>query len=99
MSQSALDPLVKELSAGVGSPTCRVDVSRRPLMHLTPTTDYIMLLSGGVSLLLDEGDPIPLEPFDCVVQRATNHAWIVTSKEPAIFVCVMVGADSRWERP
>ena len=86
MSQSALDPLVKELFAGVGSPTCGVDVSRRPLMHLTPTTDYIMLLSGEISRLLDEGDPVPLKPFDCLVQRAANHAWIVTSKEPAIFV-------------
>ena len=95
MSQSALDMVAKELFAGVGSPACKVDVSRHPLMHLTPTTDYIMLLSGEASLLLDEGDPIPLKPFDCVVQRATNHAWIVTGKEPVVFVCVMAGVDSR----
>ena len=95
MPRSALDKLAKAFFAEVGSPACKVDVSRHPLMHLTPTTDYIMLLSGEVSLLMDEGDPIPLKPFDCVVQRGANHAWIVTSKEPAVFVCVMMGADSR----
>jgi hypothetical protein len=98
MTPAALEALVKEFFAGVGSPSCKVDASRHPLMHVTPTTDYIMLLSGAVSLLLDEGDPIPLKPFDCVVQRATNHAWIVTSAEPAVFVCVMAGAAAKGDR-
>jgi hypothetical protein len=92
MTPAALEALAREFFVGVGSPACKVDTARHPLMHVTPTTDYIMLLSGAVSLLLDEGDPIPLEPFDSVVQRATNHAWIVTGSEPAIFVCVMAGA-------
>jgi len=84
-----------ELSAGffaeIGVPSCRVDTSRHPLMHVTPTTDYIMLLSGEVSLLLDEGEPIPLQPFDVVVQRNTNHAWINTGSEAAVLMAVMVG--------
>jgi hypothetical protein len=98
MTQGALDALVAEFFAGVGSPACKVDTSRHPLMHVTPTTDYIMLLSGAVSLLLDEGDPVPLKPFDAVVQRATNHAWIVTGAEPAVFLCVMAGAPSQGQR-
>jgi hypothetical protein len=85
----------RELSDGffaeVGVPSCRVDTSRHPLMHVTPTTDYIMLLSGEVSLLLDEGEPIPLQPFDVVVQRNTNHAWINTGSEAAVLMAVMVG--------
>jgi quercetin dioxygenase-like cupin family protein len=64
-------------------------------MHVTPTTDYIMLLSGEVSLLLDVGEPISLRPFDCVVQRATNHAWIVTGSEPAVLVAVMSGVTAQ----
>jgi quercetin dioxygenase-like cupin family protein len=60
-------------------------------MHVTPTTDYIMLLSGEVSLLLDAGEPIPLQPFDVVVQRNTNHAWINTGSEAAVLMAVMVG--------
>jgi hypothetical protein len=85
----------RELSAAffseIGIPSCRVDTSRHPLMHVTPTTDYIMLLSGEVSLLLDEGEPIPLKPYDVVVQRNTNHAWINTGTEAAILLAVMVG--------
>src|ERR1700678_3763971 len=34
----------------VGSPAARVDTSRHPLMHTTPTVDYILLLSGRISL-------------------------------------------------
>jgi hypothetical protein len=85
----------RELSAGffaeIGVPSCRLDTSRHPLMHVTPTTDYIMLLSGEVSLLLDAGEPIPLQPFDVVVQRNTNHAWINTGREAAVLMAVMVG--------
>jgi hypothetical protein len=81
--------LVEAFFAGLGSPECRLDTSRHPLMHVTPTTDYIMLLEGEVSLLLDTGDPIPLHPFDVVVQRATNHTWLVTGDRPAVFLAVM----------
>jgi hypothetical protein len=84
-----------ELSAAffseIGDPTCRVDTSRHPLMHVTPTTDYIVLLSGQISLLLDVGEPIALRPFDAVVQRSTNHAWINTGSETAILMAVMIG--------
>jgi hypothetical protein len=75
----------------VGTPDARVDTSRHPMMHVTPTVDYILLLSGEISLLLDEGDPIELKPFDAIVQRATNHSWVNTGKEPALLMCVMVG--------
>jgi hypothetical protein len=75
----------------VGTPDARVDTSRHPMMHATPTVDYILLLSGEISLLLDEGEPIELKPFDAVVQRATNHAWVNTGKAPALLMCVMVG--------
>ena len=75
-----------------GEPACRVDTSRHPLMHKTPTVDYIMLLSGEATLLLDKGDPIALKPLDSVVQRATNHAWINTGRDDAVFLAVMVGA-------
>jgi hypothetical protein len=92
-----LASIAEDFFRGVGSPDCKVDTSRHPLMHVTPTTDYIMLLSGAVSLLLDEGEPIALKPFDCVVQRATNHAWVVTGAEPAVLIAVMIGADAKGE--
>jgi hypothetical protein len=75
----------------VGDPAARADTSRHPMMHTTQTIDYIVLLSGEISLLLDEGAPIKLKPFDAVVQRATNHSWVNTGREPALLMCVMVG--------
>ena len=77
--------------AEIGIPSCRVNIERHPFMHVTPTTDYILLLSGEVSLLLDEGEPVPLRPFDAVVQRSTNHAWINTGSDAAILMAVMIG--------
>jgi hypothetical protein len=91
ITPEVLAGIVAEFFAGVGSPDARRDTSRYPLMHVTPTTDYIMLLSGSASLLLDRGDPVRLRPFDAVVQRATNHAWIVTGSEPATFLGVLTG--------
>jgi quercetin dioxygenase-like cupin family protein len=61
------------------------------MMHKTPTVDYIVLLSGEISLVLDEGDPVELRPFDAVVQRGVGHSWLNTGPEPALLVAVMVG--------
>ncbi len=75
----------------VGDPEARGDTSRHPMMHKTPTVDYIVLLSGEISLVLDEGDPVELKPFDAVVQRGVSHSWLNTGREPALLVAVMVG--------
>ncbi|HEY1720662.1 MAG TPA: hypothetical protein VGG27_05410 [Magnetospirillaceae bacterium] len=83
--------IASEFFASVGDPSSRADTSRHPLMHTTPTVDYIMLLDGRVSLLLDTGDPIPMQQYDVVVQRATNHTWVNTGSSPATLMAVMIG--------
>jgi mannose-6-phosphate isomerase-like protein (cupin superfamily) len=70
---------------------CRPDTSRHPGMHKTRTIDYVVLLSGEVTLLLDEGE-VQLKPFDVVVQRGTNHAWVNKGKEPALLAAVLIDA-------
>lgn len=87
------------LFGAIGIPEARVDTSRHPMMHVTPTVDYIVLLSGEISLQLDDGDAIKMKPFDAVVQRATNHSWVNTGREPALLMCVMVGAHSADTEP
>jgi uncharacterized cupin superfamily protein len=47
---------------------CLTDTSRHPGMHKTRTIDYVVLLSGEVTMLLDKGE-VELKPFDVVVQR------------------------------
>jgi mannose-6-phosphate isomerase-like protein (cupin superfamily) len=75
----------------MGAAHCRVDTSRDPGMHKTRTVDYVILLSGEVTLLLDKGE-VHLKPFDVVVQRGTNHAWVNKGKEPALIAAVLVDA-------
>ena len=70
---------------------CRPDTSRHPAMHKTRTIDYVVLLSGEVTLLLDKGE-VDLKPFDVVVQRGTNHAWVNKGKEPALIAAVLIDA-------
>lgn len=74
-----------EMGAGDHQP----DTSRHPAMHRTHTLDAIILVKGRVRLLLDEDETV-IEPGDVVVQRATNHAWVVEGDEPALFVAVLI---------
>ncbi|RBP12010.1 cupin domain [Roseiarcus fermentans] len=69
------------------------DTSRHPGMHRSKTTDYIILLSGEITLLLDKEERT-LKPFDCVIQRGTNHAWVNRGSETALLVAVLVDADT-----
>ncbi len=70
----------------------RADTRRSPWMHKTKTIDYIIVLSGEITLLLD-GDERNLKPFDVVIQRGTNHAWINRGKEPALLAAILIDAD------
>lgn len=78
----------------IGAAHCRPDTSRSPHMHETGTVDYIIVLEGRVTLLLDE-DEVDLEPFDVVIQRGTNHGWISKGSEPALLAAILVDAEPR----
>ena len=87
-----LESLAAEAFKKIGAEHERVDTTRHPTMHKTKTIDYIILLDGNVTLLLDE-DEVSLKPFDVVVQRGTNHAWINNGTEPALFIAVLIDAE------
>ncbi len=80
--------------ARAGAAHARVDTSRHPSMHKTETVDYIILLKGEVTLLLDVGE-VHMKPFDVVVQRGTNHGWVNYGDEPAVLVAVLIDAVPR----
>ena len=73
-------------------PKIGIDVSKHPAMHKTDSIDYIILLKGDVTLILDE-DEIDLKPFDTIVQRGTNHAWRNNGNEPALFIAVLIDSE------
>ena len=76
----------------IGAAHHRIDTSKHPAMHKTETIDYIILLRGNVTLILDE-DEVTLSPFDVVVQRGTNHAWLNNDNEPALLIAVLIDSD------
>jgi mannose-6-phosphate isomerase-like protein (cupin superfamily) len=83
---------VRAAFAAVGSEDALVETSRHPAMHQTPTIDYIIVLAGRLSMLLDEGE-VELGPHDVVVQRGTNHAWVNRGDTPALLAAVLISAD------
>ena len=61
--------------------------------HATPTTDYLIILSGEVDLLMDDG-AVRLTPGDCVVQRETRHGWRNPGPEPCVMAAVLISSRS-----
>ena len=77
--------------AALNAAHARVDTRRHPTMHVTGTVDYVVLLRGTVTLVLDEGET-ELAPGDVVVQRGTNHAWVNRGSETALLLAVLIDA-------
>jgi mannose-6-phosphate isomerase-like protein (cupin superfamily) len=63
-----------------------------PGMHTTDTVDYAFVVSGEVSLELDNGAEVHLRPGDTIVQNGTRHRWHNRGSEPCRLVVVLVGA-------
>ncbi|MGD2046203.1 MAG: cupin domain-containing protein [Gemmatimonadota bacterium] len=78
----------------IGAAHCRPDTSKNVHMHETGTIDYVIVLEGEVTLLLDE-DEVDLKPFDVVIQRGTNHAWIAKNGQRALLAAILVDAEPR----
>ena len=87
--EDVMQEMAAEAFEKIGAAHHRIDTSKHPAMHKTETIDYIILLKGDVTLILDE-EEIDLEPFDVVVQRGTNHAWVNNGTEPALLIAVLV---------
>jgi mannose-6-phosphate isomerase-like protein (cupin superfamily) len=65
-----------------------------PMMHRTETIDYGIVLSGEVTLVLDDSEVV-LKAGDVVVQRGTNHAWSNRSGKPCRMVFVLIDGAYR----
>lgn len=91
LSPEQAERAAAEAFAAVGATHCRVDTRRNPMMHTTSTIDYVVVLKGRVTLLLD-ADQVELSPFDVVVQRGTNHYWLNYGTEPALLMGVLLDA-------
>jgi mannose-6-phosphate isomerase-like protein (cupin superfamily) len=64
-----------------------------PGMHTTDSIDYVLVVSGEVTLELDDGEQAVLRAGDVVVQNGTRHGWRNHGTETCTIVGVAIGAD------
>jgi mannose-6-phosphate isomerase-like protein (cupin superfamily)/ketosteroid isomerase-like protein len=60
-------------------------------MHVTSTVDYVYVLSGEITVVLEDGQ-VALTPGDVLIQRGTVHAWSNRGTEPCVMLGVLVDA-------
>ncbi|WP_051551368.1 cupin domain-containing protein [Nocardioides sp. URHA0020] len=61
-------------------------------VHRTASIDYGIVLSGEITLVLDDSE-VTLRAGDIVVQRGTDHAWANRGTEVARVVFVLVDGE------
>lgn len=93
LSEEQRRQFMEETFAKMGASHTRVDTSRSPGMHKTRTMDYIILLSGKLTLLMEVGETT-LKPFDVVINRGANHDWVNRGSEPARIAALLIDATA-----
>jgi quercetin dioxygenase-like cupin family protein len=90
-NEDASQPFSMELMNGPGT-TFQV-VEFQPgnpgMMHATNTIDYVVVLSGAVTVVMEE-DEVLLQAGDVLVQRGVMHDWRCDGPEPARVAVVTV---------
>lgn len=82
-----------QLTAGAGlSSSAHESGSGNPMMHRTKSLDYVVVITGEIWSILDEGEVL-LRAGDVMVQRGTNHAWANRSDEPCVVAFILVDAE------
>jgi hypothetical protein len=76
---------------GLGNPKAATHGKggRHPMMHRTESVDYALVLSGEITMLLDD-EEVLLKAGDVVVQCGTNHAWSNRSQAPCLVAFILI---------
>jgi hypothetical protein len=91
LSKAERDARMARMFEAAGAADARIPLGRHPSMHRTNSVDYIVLLKGEVTAILDVGE-VAMKPFDVLIQRGTNHGWANYGDTPALLVAVLVDA-------
>ena len=65
--------------------------ARHAGMHRTRSIDYAVVISGEITMLLDDSE-VHLKAGDVLVQRGTNHAWVNRGRENCRIAFVLIDA-------
>jgi quercetin dioxygenase-like cupin family protein len=79
---------------GLGNPKAATfgKGGRHPMMHRTESIDYALILSGEITMLLDD-EEVLLKAGDVVVQCGTNHAWSNRSNAPCLVAFILIDGE------
>ena len=78
-------------TAGSNFAVCEFPPNTQEYMHATDTIDYLVILSGRVTLVLEAGE-VDLEPGDFVVDRGVMHGWRNTNNEACVAAAIKLPA-------
>jgi mannose-6-phosphate isomerase-like protein (cupin superfamily) len=67
------------------------DEARHPTMHKTNSLDYLVVISGEMTMEMEHGSTI-IKQGDCIVQRGTNHAWVNKSDKSCLLAAILIDA-------
>jgi hypothetical protein len=68
-------------------------------LHTTETIDIGFVLTGDVTLEMEDGTRCVLGPHDAFVQCGTAHRWINDARSPAAIGLIVVGAEATPRNP
>ena len=61
-------------------------------MHRTETIDYAIILSGEITMLLEDSEVL-LKAGDILVQCGTDHAWTNRSNAPCVVAFILIDGE------
>lgn len=88
---AAVDHRDADAEFGLSGQSERARIERHRTMHRTLTLDYLVVLSGEMWMLLDDGEVL-LTPGTCVIQQATAHGFSNRSSDYCVFAAVLIEA-------
>jgi len=68
------------------------DLKINDMMHATNSIDYLVVLSGEMTMVMEDKTEVVLRKGDCLVQRGTKHGWSNRGKEPVLLFVALAGA-------
>lgn len=78
-------------SMGSGNVPSAKDSARHASMHFTNSIDYLVVISGEMHMLMEDGEVL-LPTGSCIVQRGTKHAWVNCSGKPCVLAGILIDA-------
>jgi mannose-6-phosphate isomerase-like protein (cupin superfamily) len=81
----------QESSAPPARQNYQGDFTEGPGFHRTATVDLEVVLSGEVTLELDDGLTKTMKPGDVIIQSGTKHRWHNRGNLPATFAAIIIG--------